>query len=127
MAKGKAQFPGWYFGPGGASQLCENEGEVPKGWTDNQAEALAADAKGGKVAKPTEEKPKPPAAGTANGVAATPAKAKPVEGSTNPLVAARAEYKKVFGKNPSPRWDAAAIAAKIAEGPEKKPAPNLDL
>lgn len=125
MAKGKIQFPGWFFGPGGKSQLCETEGEVPKGWTDNQAEALAADAKGGKAAKPAEEKPK--TEGTTNGAAATPAKAKPAEGSANPLVAARAEYKKVFGKNPSPRWNAEIITAKIAEGPVKEPAPNLDL
>lgn len=40
------KFPGWRFGPGGASGLFATEDEVPEGWTDNPndhtAEAIAA-------------------------------------------------------------------------------------
>ncbi len=98
MSKRTDLFPGWFFGPGGASRLCETEADVPKGWTDNQAEAFAADAKAG--SKPATEKPKP--------VAATPA-------SANPLGEARKAYKAVTGKGASPKWDAATINDKIAE------------
>lgn len=112
MAKGKALFPGWYFGPGGASKLCESEGEVPKGWTDNQAEALAADAKGSKAKSGGEEKPKTETAAPA---AKKPATA-PTDGAQpNPLAEARNAYKALTGKGVSPRWDVDTINGKIAE------------
>ena len=28
-------WPSWRYGPNGASKLCENEAEVPKGWVDH--------------------------------------------------------------------------------------------
>lgn len=105
MSRTKALFPGWFFGPGGAQKLCETEADVPKGWTDNQAEAIAADEKAGKreaakqVSKPA---------------AAKPAKAPAAEKPASELGAARADYKAKFGKNPSPKWDVAAIREKLA-------------
>lgn len=118
MSKRTDLFPGWFFGPGGASRLCETEADVPKGWTENQAEALAADAKAG--SKPATEKPK--AEETAK-PATKPAAAAPA--SANPLGEARKAYKAVTGKGASPKWDAATINDKIAEF--KASSQQLDL
>jgi hypothetical protein len=112
MSKRTDLFPGWFFGPGGASQLCETEADVPKGWTDNQAEAA-------KLPDPKSKK----AEGAADGATTAPAKPPkaPTEGAAekpaNELGAARAEYRAKFGKGPSPRWDAETLRAKIAEAP----------
>ncbi len=106
----KDAFPGWFFGPGGAEKLCETEADVPKGWTDNQADALAADEKSAKAPKPpTAEKPKTETA--------APATKKPAEAApaANALGEARKAYKAVTGKGASPKWDAATINDKIAE------------
>ena len=29
-------WPSWRYGPNGASKLCENEAEVPKGWVETK-------------------------------------------------------------------------------------------
>jgi hypothetical protein len=115
--KGYEAFPGWFFGPGGQQLLCNSEAEVPKGWTDNQAEAVAADEKGSKTTKaPAEAKPKPPADAAAAPAAETSAAAKPATAKQpNALAIARANYKEVTGKGVSPKWDVDAINTKIAE------------
>lgn len=115
MARRKIeQWPNTYFGPNGAQMICNSESEVPKGWTDVQADAVAAD-KAGKKQSAGEPKPatatKPATAATA----ATAAKAAKDETAKTPLAEARAKYREKFGKNPSPRWDVDAINAKIAE------------
>lgn len=97
------QWPNTYFGPNGAQKICHSEAEVPKGWTDVQADAVAADKAGKKQAAPAQAAPK------------TPAATKPEETAKTPLAEARAKYREKFGKNPSPRWDVDAINAKIAE------------
>jgi hypothetical protein len=45
MAKDKPKFPGWRYNPAtGEGEIFQSADEVPKGWTDNQAEAIAAAA-----------------------------------------------------------------------------------
>lgn len=121
--RGVDLWPGWFYGPAGASKLCESEADVPKGWTDNQAEAIARDnsTKGKKAddGAGTAEKPKTDTAAAEKPKDdAVPAK------TANPLAIARANYKEVVGKGVSPKWDVDTINAKIAEF---KAAQKLDL
>lgn len=38
----KQEWPAWRYGPGGASQIFENEADVPAGWTDHPSKAETA-------------------------------------------------------------------------------------
>lgn len=55
-------WPSWRYGPNGASKLCENEAEVPKGWVDHP---VAAEKLTEKAAK-AETKPAGEQAGNAD-------------------------------------------------------------
>lgn len=35
------KWPAWYYGPNGASQIFETEGEVPAGWVDHPSKVGA--------------------------------------------------------------------------------------
>lgn len=50
-------WPSWRYGPNGASKLCENEAEVPKGWVDHPEAAEKLTEKAAKTAKEAETKP----------------------------------------------------------------------
>ena len=51
-------WPSWRYGPNGASKLCENEAEVPKGWVDHPEAAEKLTEKAAKAeTKPAETKP----------------------------------------------------------------------
>lgn len=70
-------WPSWRYGPNGASKLCENEAEVPKGWVDHPEAAEKLTEKAAKTAKEAETKPAGEQAGNADvdaaGVAFDPA------------------------------------------------------
>lgn len=49
-------WPSWRYGPNGASKLCENEAEVPKGWVDHPEAAEKLTEKAAKAeTKPVEK------------------------------------------------------------------------
>lgn len=58
-------WPSWRYGPNGASKLCENEAEVPKGWVDHPEAAEKLTEKVAKPAKEAEAKPAGEQAGNA--------------------------------------------------------------
>lgn len=58
----KQNWPAWFYGPNGQSQVFENEKDVPSGWADHPTKV-----KGG-----VDPAPKPTAAKAAGGAAAAP-------------------------------------------------------
>jgi hypothetical protein len=88
----KQSWPAWFYGPDGASMVCESEADVPAGWQDHPS----------KVDGVTEQ--------------AAPAEKTPAtEKVRTPLAEARIAYKAKFGRAPSPRATLDDLNTKLTE------------
>jgi hypothetical protein len=60
-------WPAWFYGPNGASQVFENEKDVPSGWADHPSKVKGADKPAATTTTPAPKPPVTPApqAGTA--------------------------------------------------------------